>query len=55
MGEMRNIYKVLLRKFEGRKPHMRPWHRWKENIKMDLKETGFEDVGGIQLVHDNHQ
>jgi hypothetical protein len=55
MGEMRNVYKVLLRKYEGRRPHMRSWHKWKENIKMDLKEIWFEDVDGIQLAHESHQ
>jgi hypothetical protein len=55
MGEIRNTYKVLLGKSEGRKSHMRPWYRWKENIKIDLKEIGFEDVDRIQLAHDSHQ
>jgi hypothetical protein len=55
MGEMRNAYKVLVRKSEGRRRHTRPWYRWKYNIKMDLKEIGFEDVNWIQLAQDNHQ
>jgi hypothetical protein len=26
------------------------WHRWKENIKMNLKEIWFEDVEYIHLL-----
>jgi hypothetical protein len=28
MGEMRNPYKILVRKPEGRRPLRRPRHRW---------------------------
>jgi hypothetical protein len=31
-------HKDLLRKLEGKRPLRRPVHRWKDNIKMDLKE-----------------
>jgi hypothetical protein len=39
MGEMRNIYKILVRKPEEKKPLERARCRWKDNIKMDLRET----------------
>jgi len=39
-GEMRKVYKILVGKPEGKKPHGRRRHRWEDNIKMDLKETG---------------
>jgi hypothetical protein len=38
--EMRGAYRVLVRKSEGMSPLGRPWHRWEDNIKMDLQEVG---------------
>jgi hypothetical protein len=38
IGEIRNEYKVLIAKPEGKRPLARPQCRWKDNIKMDLKE-----------------
>jgi len=32
--------KILVSKPEGKKPLRRHRHRWEDNIKMDLKETG---------------
>jgi hypothetical protein len=40
MGERRDTYRVLVRKSEGRRPLERPRCRWKDNIKMDLREVG---------------
>jgi hypothetical protein len=37
MGEMRNAYKILVKKPEGKMPLVRFRHRWEDNIKMDLK------------------
>jgi hypothetical protein len=42
MGEMRNVYKILVRKPEGKRPFRRPMCRWEDNIRMDLKEIGWE-------------
>jgi hypothetical protein len=39
MGERRGIYRVLVEKPEGKRPLWRPWHRWEDNIKMDLQEV----------------
>jgi hypothetical protein len=36
---MRNKYKILVGKPEGRKPLGRPRRRWEDNIRMDLSET----------------
>jgi hypothetical protein len=41
MGERRDAYRVLVGKPEGRRPLERPWHRWEDNIKMDLRELGW--------------
>jgi hypothetical protein len=40
MGEIRNIYKILIGKPEGKRSCGRPTHRWKD-IRMDLRETGW--------------
>lgn len=39
-GEKGNAYRVLVRKAEGQRLLARLWHRWKENIKMDLSYIG---------------
>jgi hypothetical protein len=36
----RNAYKILVGKPGGKKPLIRPRHRWVDNIKMDLRERG---------------
>jgi hypothetical protein len=48
MGAMRNVYKILVGKPEGKKPLERPRHRWEDNIKMDL-EIVWEDVDWIHF------
>jgi hypothetical protein len=40
MGEMRNAYKILVGKPEGKKQLPRLWCRWKDNIIIDLREKG---------------
>ena len=40
MGERRDVYRVLVRIPEGKRPLVRPRRRWEENIKMDLQEVG---------------
>jgi hypothetical protein len=37
---------------ERRRPLGRPRRRWKDNIKMDLREIGFGDVDWIHLAQD---
>jgi hypothetical protein len=39
---MRNAYKIFVRKPEEKRPCGKPRHRWEENVKMSLKETGCE-------------
>jgi hypothetical protein len=36
------VCRVLVGKPAGRRPHRKPRHRWEDNIKMDLNETGCE-------------
>jgi hypothetical protein len=41
MGEgRRNVYRVLVGKPEGKRRLERPRRRWKDGIKIDLRETG---------------
>jgi hypothetical protein len=44
MGEMRNAFRIR-RKPEGRRSLGRLSHRTEDNIKMDLREIGWEHVG----------
>jgi hypothetical protein len=39
-GEERKVYKVLVRKPEGKRPLGRPRRRWEDGIRMDLREIG---------------
>jgi hypothetical protein len=48
----RNMHRVLMGKPEGKKPLGRPRHRWKDGIRMDLREIGRGSVDLIQMVQD---
>jgi hypothetical protein len=41
MGARKGAYRALEGKPEGMRPFGRPRHRWKENIKIDLREVGW--------------
>jgi hypothetical protein len=45
MGENRNAYRLLLRKPGGKRPLGRTRRRWMDNIRMDLVEVVWGDVG----------
>jgi hypothetical protein len=51
MGE-KNAYKILVGEPEGRRLLGRPGHRWVNNIRMDLGETGWGGMGWISLAQD---
>jgi hypothetical protein len=44
MGEKRNAYRILVGKPEGRRPLGRPKRRWVDNIRMDLREIGWDGI-----------
>ena len=44
MEERRGVYKVLVGKPQGRRPHGSPRRKWEDNIKMDLREVGWGHV-----------
>ncbi|KAJ4439792.1 hypothetical protein ANN_07920 [Periplaneta americana] len=52
MGESTNAYRVLVGRPEGKRPLGRPRRRWKDNIKMDLREVGYDDRDWINLAQD---
>ncbi|KAJ4428377.1 hypothetical protein ANN_24396 [Periplaneta americana] len=52
MGESRNAYRVLVGSPEGKRPLGRPRRRWKDNIKMDLREVGYDDRDWINPAQD---
>jgi hypothetical protein len=37
---------------EGRRPPGRPRRRWVDNIKMDLREIGWDGVDSVDLAQD---
>jgi hypothetical protein len=46
MGEKRNPYRILVG---------RPRRRWADNIKVDLREIGWDYMNWIDLAQDNNQ
>jgi hypothetical protein len=55
MGEKRNPYTILVGKLEETRPLRRPRRRWTDNIKMDLREIGWDVVDWIELAQDRDQ
>ncbi|KAJ4443833.1 hypothetical protein ANN_05620 [Periplaneta americana] len=43
VGESRNAYRVLVGRPEGKRPLGSPRRTWENNIKMDLREMGYDD------------
>jgi hypothetical protein len=52
IGERRGVHRVLVGKPEGKKPLSRPWHRWEDNIKMDIQEMGCGGKDWIEVAQD---
>jgi hypothetical protein len=55
MGETRNAYRILMGKPEGKKPLGRQRRRWVDNIKIDLREIGWDGTDWIDLAQDRDQ
>ena len=52
VGESRSLYRVLVRKPEGKRPFGGPRRRWEDNIKMDLQAVGCEGMDWIDVAQD---
>jgi hypothetical protein len=55
MGEERNSYRILVGKPEGNRALGRPRRRWVDNIKIDVREMGWDGVDSIVLGQDRDQ
>jgi hypothetical protein len=51
-GDRRGMYRVLVRKSEGKRPLGRPRLRWEDNNKIDLQEVGCGGMDWIELAQD---
>jgi hypothetical protein len=49
-GGKRNAYRILVGKPEGKRPLGRSRRRWVDNIKIDLRETGWKAVDWIDMA-----
>jgi hypothetical protein len=50
IGEMKNIYEILFAKPESKSPLGRLSRSWKDDIRMDIRELGWETVDWINLA-----
>jgi hypothetical protein len=55
MGVMRNVLRILIGKPEEKRLFGRPRRRCEDNIRMDLRELGWEDEDWIHLAQDRDQ
>jgi hypothetical protein len=55
MGKKSNAYRILVGKPEGKRPIGGPRCWWVGNIKMDLRETGWDSMDWIYLAEDGDQ
>jgi hypothetical protein len=55
MEAKRNVYRIWVKKPEGKRQLGRPKHRWVNNIKMNLIEIGGSNVDWIDLTQDRDQ
>jgi len=52
MGAMKSACNVLMGKPEWKNLFGRPRRRWEDNMRMDLKETGWEGMDWFHLAQD---
>jgi hypothetical protein len=50
MGEKRNAYRILMGKPEKKRLLGRPRCRWVDNIKIDLREIGWDVIDWINVA-----
>jgi hypothetical protein len=55
MGDKKNAYRILVGNPERKRPLARPRRRWVGNIKMGLREIGWDHMDWIDLAQDRDQ
>jgi hypothetical protein len=55
MRQMKNAYKIVFGKPQGKRPLESRRRAWEDNIRMDLKEIRREDVDRIELAQNRSQ
>jgi len=55
MGEMRNAYKIVILKPEGKRQLGRPGHRFQDDIRMDIMKIVCGILNSIHLYRDRDQ
>jgi hypothetical protein len=55
LGGMRNAYKILAGKPEGKRPLERYGRRWEVNIRMNLRVIDWESMDWIHVAEDRDQ
>jgi hypothetical protein len=55
MGDKGNAYRILEGMPKRKRPLRRPRRRWVDNVKMDLREIGWDSKGWIDLAQDRYQ
>jgi hypothetical protein len=54
-GEKSNEHRILVGNPEGKRPLGRSRRRWVDNIKIDLREIGYDGIDLIDLAQDRDQ
>jgi hypothetical protein len=54
-GAKRNVYSILVRKPEEKRPLERPRRIWMDNIERDLRETEWDSTDWINLAQNKDQ
>jgi hypothetical protein len=52
MGKRRSVYSDLVEKPQKKRPLGRPRHKWDCNIKIDIQDVGWGNMGWIDLAQD---
>jgi hypothetical protein len=55
MEEIRNAINIFVGYPEEKRPLGKPRRRWLDNIKLDLRDIGWDGVGRIDLTQDRDQ
>jgi hypothetical protein len=50
MGKMGKYMKILVGKHKGKGPPKRSWHKWEDNIKIDMSSSSGLRIGMILMT-----